>query len=157
MELQQVDPVGLEPAQGLLELCGRSLSVAAVDLGHQQHSLPVAVPQRFAHADFARAVVIVPAVVQEINAVVDGGANNAKTLLLVSLLTNVIAAQADNRDLLSSPSQGAVWHSPSCFNGPCRGANTSSYCCGDRQFQEFSPGHQRVFPPLPASSLRVFI
>src|SRR5207302_10893763 len=91
MELQQVNPVRLKPAQGLINLLCRSVFGAAVDLGHQEHLLPVAVPQRFAHPAFARAVVIVPAVVQKVDPVVDGGANDADTLLLVGLLAKVIA------------------------------------------------------------------
>src|SRR5216683_463096 len=96
MELQQVNPVRLKPAQGLINLLCRSVFGAAVALGHQEHLLPVAVPQRFAHPAFARAVVIVPAVVHKVDPVVDGGANDADTLLLVGLLAEVIAAQAHN-------------------------------------------------------------
>jgi len=91
MELQQVNPVRLKPVQGLINLLCRSVFGAAVDLGHQEHLLTVAVPQRFAHPAFARAVDIVPAVVHKVDPIVDGGAHDADTLLLVGLLAEVIA------------------------------------------------------------------
>src|SRR6266851_2104258 len=157
MELQQVDPVRLKPAQGLINLLCRSLFVTAVDLGHQQHLLTVAVPQRFTHPDFTRAVVIIPAVVHKVDPVVDGGANNADTLLLVGLLADVIAAQAHNGDLLSRASQGAIRYPSLCFGAPCRVANPSDYCGCDSHVQELSPCHNRVFPALPGFSTRALV
>src|SRR6266478_2210661 len=129
MELQQVNPVRLKPAQGLINLLCRSVFGAAVALGHQEHLLPVAVPQRFAHPAFARAVVRVPAVVQKVDPVVDGGANDADTLLLVGLLAEVIAAQAHacGRDY-------SLEHSP-CPRCPRPGA-PSTRCAAASPSQE---------------------
>ena len=58
----------------------------AVDLGHQEHFLAVAVPQGLAHADLALAVVVVPAVVHEVDAVVDGGADDPDALVSSSCM-----------------------------------------------------------------------
>src|SRR2546422_5382550 len=152
MELQQINPVRLKPAQGLINLLCRSVFGAAVDLGHQEHLLPVAVPQRFAQPAFARAVVIVPAVVHKVDPVVDGGANDADTLLLVGLLAEVIAAQAHHGDLLSSASHGAVRYPAFGLDGPRRVANPSDTGGCDSHVQELSPCHHRILPALPGFS-----
>ena len=72
----------------------------AVDLGHQEDLLAVAVAERLAHADFAAAAVVVPAVVHEGDAVVDGGADDLDAFLLLLLSADVVAAQADHGRLL---------------------------------------------------------
>ena len=69
----------------LVDLLGGGLFGAAVDLGHQEDLLAVAVAQGLAHADFADAVVIVPAVVHEGDAAVDGGADDLDALRFVYL------------------------------------------------------------------------
>jgi hypothetical protein len=110
VELQQVDHVGLQPPEGLVELLGGGLPGPAVDLGHQEDLLAVAVAQGLAHADFAAAVVIVPAVVHEGDAGVDGGADDLDAVLLVLLPADMVAAQADDRHLLPGPAQRAIAH-----------------------------------------------
>ena len=52
----QVDVVGLQPPQRLVDLPGGRLLRAAVDLGHEKDLLAVAVAKRLAHADFALAL-----------------------------------------------------------------------------------------------------
>ena len=98
---KQVDHVGLQALEGLVDLLGGRLLGAAVDLGHEEDLLAVAVAQGLAHADLAAAVVVVPAVVHEVDAGVDGGADDLDALLLVLLPADVVAAQAD--DDTSSP------------------------------------------------------
>ena len=61
----------LQARSDCVDLLGGGLLRAAVDLRHQEDLLPVAVAQRLAHAHLALAVVVVPAVVQERDAVVD--------------------------------------------------------------------------------------
>ena len=75
--------IGLQPLERLLNLPGGGLFGPAVDLGHEEDLLAVAVAQGLAHADFAVAVVVVPAVVQKVDAAVDRGADDADALLLV--------------------------------------------------------------------------
>src|SRR3989454_7184074 len=66
VELHEVDAVGLEPAQRLIDLLRRRVLVATVDLGHEKHFVAIAVAQRLSHADLARPTVVVPAVVVEV-------------------------------------------------------------------------------------------
>jgi hypothetical protein len=85
VELHQVDAIGLQPAQRLVDLARRALLAAAVDLGHEKRFVAIAVAQRLSHADLARPAVVVPTVVEEVDAVVDGRAHDADGLLLVGL------------------------------------------------------------------------
>ena len=59
--LHQIDAIGLQTAQRLVELPRRLAFRAAVDLGHQEDLVAIAVAERLAHADLAGAVVVVPA------------------------------------------------------------------------------------------------
>src|SRR5256712_2124291 len=71
VELHEVDAVGLEPAERFLDLLRGALLAAAVDLGHQKRFLAIAVAERLSHAELARATVVVPALVEEVDAVAD--------------------------------------------------------------------------------------
>ena len=82
----------------------------AVHLGHEENLLAVAVAQGLAHADFGDAVVVVPAVVHEGDAAVDGGVHETDALSGVGLLAEVITAHADGGDTLSGGAQVAVDH-----------------------------------------------
>src|SRR5438034_237638 len=53
---------------------------------------------------------VVPAVVQEGDAVVDGAADNLDALLLLLLTADVVAAQPDDRDLFAGTTQRPVAH-----------------------------------------------
>ena len=79
-------PVGLEPAQAVLQVRLRLLGRAAADLGHQE-DLVAAAPlgQGLAHPLLGDAVVVVPAVVHEGDAFVDGPLDQAHGLLVVEL------------------------------------------------------------------------
>ena len=72
VDLQQVDVVGLEPLQRLVDLLRRPSSRSRPSIFVIRKALlPVAVAQRLAHADLALAVVVVPAVVEEVDAAVE--------------------------------------------------------------------------------------
>ena len=110
VHLHQIDMIGLEPLERLLDLMGGGLLITPIDFGHQENLLPVAISQGFAHTHFAVAVVIIPAVVHEVDAVVDGRANEANSLGIVLWIPDVIPAQPDNRDLLAGAAEYAVLH-----------------------------------------------
>ena len=93
--------------QRLLDLLGGGLFRAAIDLGHQKGFLAIPVAQSLAHAHFALAVVVVPAVVEEVDAVVERGADDADALLLVLLHADVISAEADHGNFLARAAQRA--------------------------------------------------
>ncbi len=80
--LEAVHTVGPEPPQRFVDLPGGSGSVSSVDLGHEKRPGAIPVLQRLPHAQLALALVVVPRVVQEIDAGVDGGANDADALRL---------------------------------------------------------------------------
>src|ERR1700676_2669282 len=81
--LHEIDAIGLEAFERYLELPHRFCVRSPVDLRHQKDLLPVAIPEGLPHAGLARAVVIVPAVVQEVDATVDGRSNDPDAELLV--------------------------------------------------------------------------
>ena len=72
VELNEVYDVGLEAAQGLFELGVVGGFGPTVHFGHEEDFLPVAIAEGLPHADFADAVVVVPTVVEEGDAFVDG-------------------------------------------------------------------------------------
>jgi hypothetical protein len=80
VHLHQVDVIRLQPQEAFINLSSRGLFGAAINLGHEEGLLTVAVAQSLAHADFAGAVVIVPAVVHEGDPAVDGAANDPDAL-----------------------------------------------------------------------------
>ncbi len=105
MKLQKVNVIGLQTAQGFFQLLGGGLFRAAIDLCHEESFLPVTVAQRFAHADLTLAVVVVPAVVEERDAAVESGADDADAFLLVGLHAEVVAAQAYHGNLFARVAQ----------------------------------------------------
>ncbi len=60
MELQEVEDVRLEPSERLLDLLGGGRPRLPVDLGHQEGSLAVAVPEGLPHPDLAPPVIVIP-------------------------------------------------------------------------------------------------
>ena len=73
----------------------------AIDLGHQERLLTVTVAQRLAHANLTLPIVIVPAVVEEIDAGIERRADDVNALLLIGLHADVVAAEAHNRNFLA--------------------------------------------------------
>src|ERR1700691_4488684 len=68
VKLQQIDMVGLKAFQRFADLRGRSRFVAAIDLCHQECLLPVTIAQSLAHANLALTAVVIPAVVEKVDA-----------------------------------------------------------------------------------------
>src|SRR5260221_8181211 len=70
--------------------------------------------------------VIVPTVVHERDALIDGVANQPDTLIFVCLFTNVITAEANHRDPFSGPPQATQYHvTAALFFGP----DTGQFSC----------------------------
>jgi hypothetical protein len=109
--LHQIDAVGPEAAKRLVELPGRLRLRSAVDLGHQEDAVPVAVAQRLAHPELAPALVVVPGVVHEGDAAIDGGADDAEAQWLVDMgQGQVPAAQTDGGHLFTGAAEDACGH-----------------------------------------------
>src|SRR5262249_1096720 len=100
--------IGLQSRQRLIDLFGRRLLVVSIELGHEEHALSVPVAQRLAHAHFALAAVVVPAVVQKIDPVVHRRADNLDAVPLVLLHPDVISAQAYHRNFFAGFPQRPV-------------------------------------------------
>ena len=82
MNLNEVQMIGLQAAEGLLQLLPGRRHRAPIDLGHQERLLAIAVAERFAHADFAQTGVVVPAVIQEIDPGIERHAHNPARFLI---------------------------------------------------------------------------
>src|SRR5258708_10375757 len=83
VKLEEIDPVGLKAAQGLVDLTRGGGLIAPIDFGHEKSFLAITVTKRVAHADFALATVIVPAVIEKMDSVIDCGTDDANTLRLL--------------------------------------------------------------------------
>ena len=94
----------------MFELRVVGLFGATVHLGHQEDFLPVAIAEGLAHADFADAVVVVPAVVEEGDAFVDGLADELDACLCVGTFADVVTAKADGGDAFAGGAEFAVDH-----------------------------------------------
>jgi len=107
--LHEIDAIGLQSFERLVELPRRFRVRSPVDLRHQKDLPPVAVLERLPHADLARPVVVVPAVVQEVDATVDGRSNDPEAEMLVDpFQSEMPASKADRGDSFSCPAQRAV-------------------------------------------------
>src|SRR5207302_5815638 len=96
--LDQIDAIGLQAAQRFIELPHRLLFRSTIYLGHQEHLVAVAVAQRLADADLAGSGVVVPRVVEEVDAAIDGAAHDAERQLLVhGRQAKMPAAESDRR------------------------------------------------------------
>ncbi len=95
VELDEVDHVSLEAAEGLLKLSVVFVGGAAVHFGHEEDLLAVAVAKGLPHADFGDAVVVVPTVVHEVDAAVDAGVDELDALGGFLLSADMVASHAD--------------------------------------------------------------
>ena len=68
MMLDEIDALDLQTLKRFIQLPGRFLLRTAIDFRHDKCLFAVAIAKRFAHADLARPFVVIPAVVQEVNA-----------------------------------------------------------------------------------------
>src|SRR5438046_9868616 len=79
-----------------------------IDLGHQESSLAVPVPEGLSHLDLAPPLIVVPGVVEEIDARVDRGADDADAPRLREVrLSKVEPAEADRGDPLACAAEAA--------------------------------------------------
>ena len=106
--LHEIDAVRLQPLERLVELTRCFRVRPAVNLRHQKDLLPVAIPERFSHAGLARAIVVVPAVVHEGDAPVDGRSNDPEAELLADMVESEMPTSKANRgDFFSCSTQRA--------------------------------------------------
>src|SRR6266852_3090683 len=93
VELEKIDPVSLKAAQRIVDLTSSGGFGASVDLGHEKRFLTIAVAQRVTHADFTLATVVVPAVIEKIDAFIETRADDANAFLRIRLFAEMIATE----------------------------------------------------------------
>src|SRR5690242_16437044 len=130
MELHEIDMVRLKSPKRFVNLGGCSFLGSAIDFAHQECLLPVPVTQSLAHTNFTRAIVVVPTIVEEVDAVIDSCPNNSNALLFGGLAANVIATQPNHRHFLASSAQGAIRHTFARLGSP-----------GVAAYARHEPGH----------------
>src|ERR1700730_13016125 len=108
MKLQQVDAISLEPPQRVVDLTSSGGFGASVDLGHQKRFLAVSVAQRVAHTDFTLAAVVVPAVVEKIDALIEARTDDANPFLRIRLVAQMIATEPYERNFFAAATQGSI-------------------------------------------------
>ena len=109
VELPEIEVVGLEATEGLVEIAQRTGVVAFAVLGHEEDLIAAVIHfQSFAHDLFGVAVVIVPGVVEEGEAFVDGGVHDADGFRVFLDAADVPAAEAGHRDLYAGAAEGTL-------------------------------------------------
>src|SRR5712692_8514760 len=108
VELEEIDPVGLKAAQRLVDLACSGGFGTPVDLGHEKRFLTIAVAQRVTHADFTLATVVVPAVIEKIDAFIETRADDANAFLRIRLFGEMIATESYKRNFLFAAAQRSI-------------------------------------------------
>src|SRR6516165_1381074 len=98
VELQQVNVVSPKAPERFLELAGGAGLCASIDFRHQEGFFTITILEGFPHTNFALSAVVVPAVVQEVDAFIEGLSNNCEALAGIGLLTEVITTDTNHRN-----------------------------------------------------------
>ena len=108
MELPQVEVIGTEAPQAVVQAPLRALVVPLAVLGHEEDLLPSPVlGQRASHQLLGAPVVVVPGVVEERDSLVEGGVHQSDRLRVVLDRSDVPAAEREDRDALARAAQDA--------------------------------------------------
>ena len=93
MDLPEVEVIGLQPVERLLEHAEGKILVAAMaaNLRHQENPVAFAFESP-AHPDFRLAAMVLPAVIKECDAAIDGTSHNFFRRFLVGRIAQVMAA-----------------------------------------------------------------
>ncbi len=72
MMLNKINAIDLQTFERFIELPSRFLFRPSVNLGHDKSLRSIAIAQSSTHANFAGALVIVPTIIQKVDAAIDG-------------------------------------------------------------------------------------
>ena len=110
--LDEVDVVGAHPLERRVDLLGGLFLGAPVHLGHEEHLVAIAsLLERHPHPELAAALVVVPAIVHEGDAAIDGLVNQPHGVLVGQHpFADMEAAHPDGGDPLARSAQGPVEH-----------------------------------------------
>src|SRR5262249_22632822 len=108
MVLDEIDAVGLEAAQRLVELTRGLLGRSSIDLRQHEAFLTKSAAERRAHAPLAGAAIVVPAVVEKRDPAVDRGLDEAIGQRRADMWQREVpAAKADGRHTLARVAENA--------------------------------------------------
>jgi hypothetical protein len=115
VQLPQVQVVGLKPLQTLIEnlealLLAPTFPAMRTKLGHQKNLLTAGTCQRLTHQHLAAPVVVVPGIVEKVNALIDRAVHDPDRFLVVLKVTNMGPAQCDERYFFPGLAQWSSWH-----------------------------------------------
>ena len=110
VNLDEIDDVGSEPLERLLELCGGGHLRPTIELRHQEGFASIPIAERGPHSLFALATMIVPAIVEEVDSPVDRGAHDPNRLVVGLRDAEMGAAEADERHRDAGLSERAHRH-----------------------------------------------
>jgi hypothetical protein len=110
VKLHQVDTVGLQSFEGLVNLVSSRAFCAAVDLAHEKHFVAITVTKGLSHTDLAASVMVIPTVIHKSYAAVYGASDYPDTLLFIFRVSDVKTAQPDSRHFLSRASERSINH-----------------------------------------------
>jgi hypothetical protein len=139
--LHEIDVGDLEALERFVDLAGGDGFAAAVDFCHEEGFVTVAIEQGLTHADFALAAVIVPGVIEKVDAAIEGGADDLDALGFEELGADVIAAEPDAGDALAGGTESAVGDAAVRGVGSaCGGAEAGGERGGGGRFEEGAAG-----------------
>ncbi len=142
VQLDEIQVIGLQPLKRNVDLLHCGLCIAAIRLGHEEGLRAIAVAQRFAHAEFTPALVVIPGIIQKRHARIQARADDLDAQFLGHVgLADMCTADAEERDLLSRMAKDAVLHP----GGVPRKAELLTQRCdksrGRSRFDKFAPVH----------------
>ncbi len=91
--------VGVQAPQALFQLRTIGLVVPSMILGHEEHSLAIAIAQRPAHEGLTAPLMVAPSIVHQVYAVVDGGAYDLYRYLVTGSPGDVIPTHTYDAEL----------------------------------------------------------
>src|SRR5436190_8522972 len=119
--LYEIDAIDFQAPERFVELARGFFLGSAVDLRHEKRLVAITIAECFAHADLAGAVIVVPAVVQKVDATIDRGAHDADGQRLTDMLESEMpAANANGGNFFAGVTQNPICHNPtiiSCGQG----------------------------------------
>ena len=108
MKLDQVDAISLKSPKRLVDLSGGGSFVASIDFRHQKCLFAITIAQSFSDPNLARAIVVIPTVVEEIDAAIQSRPDNPDAFrFLYHRSAQVVAPESYDGNLDASASQEA--------------------------------------------------
>src|SRR5579859_6873410 len=110
VNLNQIDNVGLETYEALIDLFRRGVGVVAIDFRHEKDALAITVAEGVPHLDLGLAERVVPAIIHERDAGVDRGSDDPERLGRTGCAHDVRSAESDCTYLLTGLAQHSIFH-----------------------------------------------